>query len=79
MSQGDRVTHKFAVGQVVDLAHMVSRPAAPGGYEIRSLVPASDNDMETPRYRIKNIAEQYERVAPENELTLSNRPMSVFS
>ena len=45
--------------------------SAPGPYEIRHLVPASDRDPGDPCYRIKSIAEKHERVASESELTLS--------
>ena len=64
------MTHRFNVGQNVDLLHNVLRPAAPGPYEIRRRVPARDNDPDEPRYRIKSIAEKHERIAPESELTL---------
>jgi hypothetical protein len=65
------VAHKFNIGQIVELAPRVLRSSAPGPYEIRHLVPASDRDPADPCYRIKNIAEKHERVAPESELTLS--------
>jgi hypothetical protein len=65
------VVHKFNVGQIVALEPRVLRSSAPGPYEIRHLVPASDRDPSDPCYRIKNIAEKHERVASESELTLS--------
>jgi hypothetical protein len=66
------VAHKFNIGQIVQLAPRVLRSSAPGPYEIRHLVPASDRDHPgDPCYRIKSIAEKHERVAPESELTLS--------
>jgi len=65
------VAHKFNIGQIVELEPRVLRSSAPGTYEIRHLVPASDRDPSDPCYRIKNIAEKHERVAPESELTLS--------
>jgi hypothetical protein len=71
--------HKFAIGQSVDLTTTVLRPSASGAYEIRHLVPAPDGSPENPRYRIKSIAEKHERVASENELTLSGSPESIFS
>ena len=70
--------HKFTIGQSVDLIATVLRPAAPGAYEIRHLVPAPDGSPENPRYRIKNIAEKHERVASEHELTASGSE-SAFS
>jgi len=65
------VAHKFNIGQIVELAPRVLRSSAPGPYEIRHLVPASDRDPGDPCYRIKSIAEKHERVAPESELPLS--------
>ena len=62
------MTHRFNVGQNVDLLHNVLRPAAPGPYEICRRVPARDHDPDEPRYRIKSIAEKHERLAPESEL-----------
>jgi hypothetical protein len=70
------VAHKFTIGQLVDLEARVLRASAPGPYEIRHLVPASERDPGDPCYRIKSTAEKHERVAPESELTLSH---SVFA
>ena len=63
--------HKFKIGQLVELEPNVRQSLAPGGYEIRHLMPSSDRDPGDPCYRIKNTAEKYERVAPESRLTLS--------
>ena len=65
------MAHKFSIGQIVELEPRGLRSSALGPYEIRHLVPASDRDPGDPCYRIKNIAEKHERVAPESELTLS--------
>ena len=70
------MTHKFNIGQTVELAPRLLRSSAPGPYEIRHLMPSSDRDPADPCYRIKSAAEKYERVAPESRLTLS---ASVFS
>jgi hypothetical protein len=70
------VAHKFNIGQTVELTPMVLRSSAPGPYQIRHLVPASDRDPSDPCYRIKSTIENHERVARESELTLSN---SVFT
>lgn len=70
------VIHKFNIGQLVDLTPKKLRAAALGSYEIRSLVPAPDNDLDDPCYRIKSVAEKHERMASESELTLS---ASVFA
>jgi hypothetical protein len=67
------VAHKFNIGQIVELEQKVLRSSAPGPYEIRHLVPASDRDPGDPCYRIKSIAEKHERIAPESELTLAKR------
>ena len=71
--------HKFTVGQSVDLLTTVLRLSAAGAYEIRYLGPAPDGSPETPRYRIKNIAEKHERLASESELTLSRHAELMFS
>ena len=71
--------HKFNIGQSVDLAPTVLRHSAEGAYEILHLVPAPDGSPDNPRYRIKSIAEKYERVASESELTLSRASESIFS
>jgi len=67
------VAHKFNIGQIVELVPMVLRSSAPGPYEIRHLVPATDRDPGNPCYRIKSVAEKHERIAPESELTLAKR------
>jgi hypothetical protein len=70
------MTHKFNIGQIVEPEPNSFRSAALGPYEIRHLIPASDRDPDNPCYRIKSVAEQHERVAPENELIPSE---GVFS
>ncbi len=65
------MAHKFNIGQIVELEPGVLRSSAPGPYEIRSLVPASDRTPGDPCYRIKSIAEKHERIVPESNLTLS--------
>jgi hypothetical protein len=61
------LTHKFKVGQTVDLIPSIARSAASGRYEIISLRPA---DGEALQYRIKSENEAYERVVAESDLTL---------
>lgn len=63
------MSHKFSVGQIVDLAHRMLQTAPTGQYEVRQLMPASDRDADDPRYRIKSMEEKYERVASESDLT----------
>ena len=72
------MAHKFKVGQSVNLMRTTMRAAAVGEYEIRHLVPASDGNPHDPCYRIKNVAENHERVVVESDLTLSNRHESIF-
>src|ERR1700731_1657461 len=73
------VMHKFSVGQTVNLIPRVLRSAAVGEYEILHLMPAPDADPETPRYRIKNVAEKNARVPTKTNLTLSIRSGPLFS
>ncbi len=61
-------SHKFKVGQTVDLIPSTFRSAATGTYEIISLRPAEDG---TTRYRIKSKSESHERVVSESDLVLS--------
>lgn len=70
--------HKFQIGQIVDLVPMRLRAAAAGKYEIRQLMPVSDINLESPRYRVKSIAEKHERVVPESELSLTTQQGSVW-
>ncbi len=61
-------THKFRIGQTVDLIPSTFRSAAGGHYEIVSLRPA---DGEVPQYRIKSKSESHERVVAESDLIAS--------
>jgi hypothetical protein len=65
------MTHKFNIGQIVEMEPQSFRSAVLGPYEIRHLIPASDRDPDDPCYRIKSVAEKHERVATESELKLS--------
>jgi hypothetical protein len=76
--KGHFVIHKFTVGQTVSLEQQMLRAAATGDYEILDLMPVSDNSADEPRYRVKSIAENHERIVPECDLTLSMRPPSLF-
>ena len=62
-----RLTHKFKIGQTVDLVPSMSRRAARGHYRIVSLRPA---DGENPQYRIRSKSESHERVVAESDLVL---------
>ena len=70
------MSHKFSVGQVVDLIPRILRAAANGQYEVRQLMPASDRDAGDPSYRIKSIDEKHERVVFESDLMLVARSES---
>lgn len=70
------MAHKFKIGQTVELEANLLRSISVGPYEVRHLIPASDRDPGDPCYRIKSIAEKYERVALESDLTLT---ASVFN
>jgi len=65
------MSHKFSVGQKVDLVHRMLQSAPRGQYEVRKLMPDSDRDAGDPIYRIKSSDEAYERVAQESDLTVS--------
>jgi hypothetical protein len=62
------LTHRFKVGQTVDLVPSMSRLAASGHYQIVSLRPS---EGESPQYRIKSRSEAHERVVAESDLVLS--------
>lgn len=64
------MTHKFTVGEMVELTPSLLRAAALGRYEIMRLMPASDISSDSPRYRIKSDAERHERIVSESDLTL---------
>jgi hypothetical protein len=65
------MSHKFSIGQKVDLVHRMLLAAPRGQYEVRRLMPESDRDAGDPMYRIKSSDETYERVAQESDLSLS--------
>ncbi len=70
------MSHRFSVGQIVDLAYRMLQTAPAGQYEVRQLLPASDRDADDPRYRIKSVEEKYERVAAESDLTLTTATLA---
>jgi hypothetical protein len=63
-----RLTHKFKIGQTVDLVPSISRFAANGYYQIVSLRPS---EGEIPQYSIKSTQEPHERVVSESDLMLA--------
>jgi hypothetical protein len=58
-------THKFHVGQLVQLIPSISRNVPGGSYEIIKKLPENRGKFE---YRIKSMNERYERVVRESEL-----------
>jgi hypothetical protein len=62
------LTHKFKVGQTVQLIPSISRTAASGHYQIVSLRPTEGDGLQ---YRVKSRSEAHERVVAERDLTLS--------
>ena len=65
------MSHKFNVGEQVDLAHRMMLTPPRGQYEVRRQMPASDQGNDDPLYRIRSADETYERVAQESDLTLT--------
>ena len=59
-------SHKFHVGEIVNLRPVVSRNAPGGACEVTKQLPHNGRDFE---YRIKSASEEHERVALESELT----------
>jgi hypothetical protein len=58
--------HKFKVGQMVDFVpSKTGVPASSSSYKIVSLMPEEGGER---RYRIKTVAETFERTARESEL-----------
>jgi hypothetical protein len=70
--------HKFSVGQAVEILRTVLRLKTVGAYQICALVPAEEQNPQEPRYRIRSIAEKFERIVPESDLNLSrsSKPLS---
>ena len=62
------LTHKFKIGQTVDLVPSISRFAANGYYQIVSLRPF---EGEIAQYSIKSTQELHERVVSESDLMLA--------
>jgi hypothetical protein len=59
-------SHKFHVGEIVNLRPVVSRNVPGGAYEVTKQLPHNGREFE---YRIKSASEEHERVAGESELT----------
>jgi hypothetical protein len=62
---------KFEVGQMVDFnPGRATIPASTREYKIVRLMPLESGERQ---YRIKTIAEQFERIAKESELSMFKR------
>jgi len=60
------MTHRYAIGQSVYYEPTFGNAAARGKYKIIRLVPVENDNRLT--YRIKSIAENFERIAEEHQL-----------
>jgi hypothetical protein len=65
MLESSMLSHKFRIGQLVQLAPAISRNVPGGSYEITKKLPESRGEFE---YRIKSVNELHERVVRESEL-----------
>lgn len=64
------MTHKYAVGTNVYFSPAFGNSASRGKYKIvRALPVENDNRL---AYRIKSLAESFERIAEEHQLTRSD-------
>lgn len=73
MTRRPRPLHKFKVGQMVDFVpSKTGVPASARSYKIVSLLPEEGGEK---RYRIKTIAETFERTARESELLRTSSPV----
>jgi hypothetical protein len=63
----DHMTHKFSIGQRVYFEPKYGNAAAAGSYEVIRLVPLENDNRLC--YRIKSIAESFERIVEEHQLS----------
>jgi hypothetical protein len=61
-------THKFHIGQIVQLSPAISRNVRGGSYKVTKRLPENNGEFE---YRIKSMSEPHERVVRESELQKS--------
>jgi len=64
------MTHKYSAGQDVYYEPTFGNAAARGKFKIVRLVPIENDNRLT--YRIKNLAESFERIAEEHQLSRSD-------
>jgi hypothetical protein len=73
MARGQSSIHKFKVGQMVAFVPSKSGvPASARSYKVLSLLPTEGGER---LYRIKTIAEAFERIARESELLRTSSPV----
>lgn len=65
--------HQFKVGDRVLLKPSFQYAAAAGVYRVTATLPTSDGQ---PQYRLQSDEERYERVAPQDSLTLATASSS---
>lgn len=63
------MTHKFKIGALVYFAAGFHSAAARGRYTVVRHLPIENDNRLT--YRIKNVAESFERIADEHQLSLT--------
>jgi hypothetical protein len=72
-SRGAAATNKFKVGQMVDyVPSKTGVSASARSYKVLTVLPSDGGER---RYRIKTIAEVFERIASESELRSTNSPV----
>jgi len=59
--------HKYSAGQNVYYEPALGNPAAPGHYTVVRLLPVENDNRVS--YRIKSVAESFERIAEEHQLS----------
>ena len=72
-NRGDAATNKFRVGQMVDFVpSKTGLSASARSYKVLTVLPSEGGGR---LYRIKTIAEVFERIARESELRSTNFPV----
>lgn len=72
------MSHKFAVGQKVNLVHRMLQLTPRGQYLVSRHMPDPERPNADPMYRIKSADESHERVAQESDLTATH-PDAMFA
>jgi adenylate cyclase class IV len=64
------MTHKYAIGQNVYYSPAFGNMASRSKYKVLRLLPVENDNRLS--YRIKSLAESFERIAEEHQLTASD-------